>query len=88
MPLARSQACEQQIFRLGTAAYGVQFHPEMTLEMVTDWLDEPQMCVEATALDYVDAAEIRRRAPQKLAEMAPFSQRIFSRFGQLCRRPG
>ncbi len=87
VPLARSPDCEQQAFRLGPNAYGVQFHPEMTLEMVLDWLGEPGMCAEAAALDYVDAAEIRRRAPQALADMAPFSRQLFGGFGQLCRGP-
>jgi GMP synthase-like glutamine amidotransferase len=40
--LARSRVCTQA-FRLGDTAWGVQFHPEVTLEQVEGWLqdDEP-----------------------------------------------
>src|SRR5204863_2879167 len=41
--LAKGATCRHQAFRLGRAAYGVQFHPEMTLEMVGDWLDQPSL---------------------------------------------
>jgi GMP synthase-like glutamine amidotransferase len=37
--LARSPACPQA-FRLGDAAWGVQFHPEVTTEIVARWIDE------------------------------------------------
>ncbi|HYZ78034.1 MAG TPA: type 1 glutamine amidotransferase [Gaiellaceae bacterium] len=39
--LARSPSCPQA-FRLGELAWAVQFHPEVTLRMVDDWLDEPE----------------------------------------------
>jgi GMP synthase-like glutamine amidotransferase len=37
--LARSPVCPQA-FRLGEAAWGVQFHPEVTREIVARWVDE------------------------------------------------
>ncbi len=37
--LARSSVCPQA-FRLGDAAWGVQFHPEVTREIVASWVDE------------------------------------------------
>jgi GMP synthase-like glutamine amidotransferase len=37
--LARSSVCPQA-FRLGEAAWGVQFHPEVTREIVASWIDE------------------------------------------------
>jgi GMP synthase (glutamine-hydrolysing) len=39
--LARSPVCSQA-FRLGDLAWGVQFHPEVTLAMVEQWLSEPE----------------------------------------------
>jgi GMP synthase (glutamine-hydrolysing) len=40
--LARSKDCSQA-FRLGDVAWGVQFHPEVTREIVADWVaDEPE----------------------------------------------
>jgi GMP synthase-like glutamine amidotransferase len=37
--LARSTRCNQA-YRFGEAAWGVQFHPEVTLETVRSWLDD------------------------------------------------
>jgi len=37
--LARSSVCTQA-FRLGESAWGVQFHPEVTIETVQSWIDE------------------------------------------------
>jgi len=48
--LARSRACTQA-FRLGDNAWGVQFHPEVTLEQVQSWVDEEEeLPVDAQAL--------------------------------------
>jgi len=38
--LARSTVCSQA-FRLGERAWAVQFHPEVTLEQVEGWIDDP-----------------------------------------------
>jgi GMP synthase (glutamine-hydrolysing) len=55
--LARSPVCTQA-FRLGDSAWGVQFHPEVTLEQVEGWIeeDEPVPIDRATLL-----AETRER---------------------------
>jgi GMP synthase (glutamine-hydrolysing) len=38
--LARNDVCTQA-FRLGEHAWGVQFHPEVTLAQVEGWIDDP-----------------------------------------------
>jgi len=35
--LASSPLCRNQAFRLGSATYGIQFHPEVTADMIADW---------------------------------------------------
>ncbi|MFJ6015429.1 type 1 glutamine amidotransferase [Streptomyces sp. NPDC092952] len=35
--LARSEDCPYQAFRIGSAAWGVQFHPETTAERIRGW---------------------------------------------------
>ncbi len=35
--LASSAACPHQAFRIGDSAWGVQFHPEVTEEIIRDW---------------------------------------------------
>jgi GMP synthase (glutamine-hydrolysing) len=39
--LARSRVCTQA-FRLGENAWGVQFHPEVTLDQIEGWLEEDE----------------------------------------------
>jgi GMP synthase-like glutamine amidotransferase len=46
--LATGDACPVQAFRVGTAAWGVQFHPEVLPSTVSDWAQIPE---------YVDALE-------------------------------
>ncbi len=82
--LARSAACQHQAFRHGSRAYGLQFHLEITPEMVVDWLGEQDMCVEVAGLDYIDPAEIRRRTPEAARAMSPLVERVFGRFAALC----
>ena len=65
--LARSSQCENQAFRFGPSAYGLQFHLEMTAEMIDDWLCEANNCGELAGLDYIDPAAIRRQTPRQSA---------------------
>ena len=82
--LARGTTCAHQAFRYGPNAYGLQFHLEMTAEMVADWLAEPCMCGELVEAPYLDPHEISRRAPEGLAAMAPLTERVYGRFAELC----
>jgi GMP synthase (glutamine-hydrolysing) len=82
--LARSANCEQQIFRYGANAYGVQFHPEITLGMVGDWCQDSELCGGLNTSDGIDPGEICRRAPREMGRMAPLVERIFGRFAILC----
>jgi len=56
--LARNDVCTQA-FRLGDSAWGVQFHPEVTLGQVEKWIEEEgaELPVDAAAL----LEETRRR---------------------------
>jgi GMP synthase (glutamine-hydrolysing) len=55
--LARSSVCTQA-FRLGENAWGVQFHPEVTLAQVQSWVDEKE---EVPVDDEALMAETRER---------------------------
>jgi GMP synthase-like glutamine amidotransferase len=39
--LARNEVCTQA-FRLGDSAWGVQFHPEVTLAQIEAWMEEDE----------------------------------------------
>lgn len=54
--LATSAACRVQAFRVGTAAWGVQFHPEATATAVAGW-DEAKLAEEG-----LDRAALLARA--------------------------
>ncbi|MGV9307593.1 type 1 glutamine amidotransferase [Nonomuraea sp. NPDC003727] len=49
--LARTEACPYQAFRVGAAAWGVQFHPEVAPERILEWDDRG-----------FDLADLHRRA--------------------------
>ncbi len=49
--LASSELYENQMFRLGSSAYGIQFHLEVTAEMVTDWVKSQKEEIENAGLD-------------------------------------
>ena len=42
--LAYSELCPLQAFRFGAKVYGLQFHPEVTSDMIVDWCAQPVNC--------------------------------------------
>ncbi len=40
MPLATGKPCKNQAFRIGSNAYGLQFHIEVTPDMVQRWMED------------------------------------------------
>lgn len=86
--LARSSICEQQAFRFGERTWGLQFHPEVTAEIIEQWLTEPAGCAELTELDYIDPARIRAETPALLPRMQSMADRLFAEFAALCREHG
>lgn len=65
--LAYSDRCRCQAFRFGRNVYGVQFHPEITPEMIVDWSAQPANCGDVGTLDApldpyaADTAPLARR---------------------------
>lgn len=41
--LASSATCAQQAFRYGVSQYGLQFHPEVTSDIITSWIESTDM---------------------------------------------
>ncbi len=48
--LAYSDKCRQQAFRYRNSVYGIQFHPEITPEMIVDWSAQPANCGDVDTL--------------------------------------
>ena len=68
--LARNRVCTQA-FRLGDNAWGVQFHPEVTLQQVQSWLDEEEeLPVDAGKLlaDTVERIEVWNELGRQLCD--------------------
>lgn len=84
--LARSAQCQHQAFRVGSTAYGLQFHIEMTPDMLDTWLNEPGNRCEVGGLAYIDPAAIRAATPQRFPEMAALGSKVLARFAALCRQ--
>ena len=75
--LAYSQACRHQAFRVGSNVYGLQFHLEVTPEMIADWCTQDANCGDVRELHTpVD--------PDLHAErLAGLSRLVFGRWGDL-----
>ncbi|MBX3411075.1 MAG: gamma-glutamyl-gamma-aminobutyrate hydrolase family protein [Pirellulales bacterium] len=82
--LCRGESCVQQAFRYGETAYGVQFHAEVTHEIIEHWLSEPAGRQELAELDYIDPARIRAETPARLPAMHQLAEKLFGCFAALC----
>ncbi len=77
--LAWSGKCRNQAFRLGEATYGLQFHLEVTPEMVEDWCGQEVNAQDARQM--LQPADSKRLAA-RLGELAEI---VFGRWGELVR---
>lgn len=82
--LCRGESCPQQAFRYGEHAYGVQFHAEVTAEIIDRWLSEPAGCQELAELVDIDAAKICEQSPRQLPAMHELAAKLFGGFAKLC----
>ena len=86
--LARGSSCHHQAFRWGPNAYALQFHIEMTAEMIGDWLNKGHESGELAALDYISPQLIRELTPLFLPGMQRLAAEIFGRFARMCLERG
>lgn len=82
--LAFSPGCRQQAFRCGRAAWGLQFHVEVTAAIVDTWLTEAENRRELAGLDYIDPRAIAAQTPQMMPAMQALGDRVLPRFVSLC----
>jgi GMP synthase (glutamine-hydrolysing) len=50
--LAYTKTCSNQAFRAGINVYGIQFHPEVTPEIIEDWISQDANCGDVRELIY------------------------------------
>jgi GMP synthase (glutamine-hydrolysing) len=65
--LASSERCVNQAFRLGDWTYGLQFHLEVTPEMIADWVQQDTNCGDVKEL--TEPVDPHRNA-ERLARLA------------------
>jgi len=76
--LARSAACSQA-FRLGSAAWGVQFHPEVVPEIVEEWALDYRSDPDAIAMGFDPPAHIAEAA-ERLPAWMDIGRELFEGF--------
>jgi GMP synthase (glutamine-hydrolysing) len=76
--LARSAVCPQA-FRLGHAAWAVQFHPEVTPQIIREWALDYESDPDAVSQGLQPAAHIAL-AEQRLPEWMALGRRLFDGF--------
>jgi GMP synthase (glutamine-hydrolysing) len=82
--LASSPDCENQAFRYGDTAYGLQFHLEVDRPMVERWLTVPHNRQEITDLNgAIDPEQIRSDTLQHIDKLQRLSDDTFSRWIKL-----
>ncbi|MGH9559373.1 MAG: type 1 glutamine amidotransferase [Bryobacteraceae bacterium] len=73
--LAYSDLCRHQAYRYGKNVYGLQFHPEVTPEMIEDW------CAQPANRGDVDAPDVSRlRSDPRAFDLAPMARAILDRW--------
>jgi GMP synthase-like glutamine amidotransferase len=50
--LAYTKTCAYQAFRAGPNVYGIQFHPEVTPEIIEDWISQDANCGDVRELEH------------------------------------
>lgn len=83
--LARSAVCSQA-FRLGDAAWAVQFHPEVTPAIVREWALDYESDPDAVRLGLEPAAHLAL-AGRRLPEWMELGRRLFDGFLEAATTP-
>lgn len=79
--LASSELCDNQAFRFGENALGLQFHLEVDRALIERWLTVPvNRSLLETLTGEVDPAEIRRRTSARIGGLQALSHDVFGRW--------
>ncbi|MGC4003738.1 MAG: type 1 glutamine amidotransferase [Pirellulales bacterium] len=83
--LASSAICRHQAFRFGSTAWGFQFHPEVSRDLLERWMadhgDPGDRCCPGAAGE----ARIRDEIDRWLPQAQIVGKRILGRFAKLCK---
>ncbi len=65
--LAYTKTCTHQAFRAGQNVYGIQFHPEVTPEIIEDWVAQDANCGDVRELENPIDARLHSQVQAELA---------------------
>ena len=77
--IASSDLFENQVVRIGSRAYGIQFHLEVTERMVYEWLKENSEEL-ASLKGVVDVEEIKKETPGAITILNQYGRTVLTRF--------
>ncbi len=80
VPLASSERYVNQAFRVGDAAWGLQFHLEVTAHAVDAFVD---VFADEAACAPGGTAALRHATPRQLERLRPWQRLVFDRFAAL-----
>tara|TARA_Y100001968_G_scaffold134254_1_gene122501 strand:- start:279 stop:1010 length:732 start_codon:yes stop_codon:yes gene_type:complete len=78
--IASSFRCKEQLFRIGSLAYGIQFHVEIDDEMFNKWISEDQKFISSalgTDGQYILKQHQKEFGPKTLASRLKFIDILF-----------
>jgi GMP synthase (glutamine-hydrolysing) len=78
--IATSSPVPNQAFRYGENAYGLQFHPEVTEEMIEQWMKDYDEEFEAGNAPHFSKEEIRKGTRMKWTEYSSQGRILISQF--------
>ena len=78
--LATSAACRHQAFRFGAHAYGLQFHPEVTADMVAEWAEVPEYAEAMRLMEGAAREGPFAGVPAAAAALAARARRLYQNF--------
>ena len=85
--LAKSTLCTNQAFRYRDNVYGLQFHIEVTPQMILEWLDVPENREEFLSLQgKINPVEIRTVTSKFISRLTSLAVDVFQEFCELIRK--
>ena len=84
--LAESSMCTNQAFRYRDNVYGLQFHIEVTPQMILEWLNVPENRKEITSLEKINPENIKTETPKFIGRLNLLAGNVFQEFCGLIRK--
>ncbi len=85
--LATGRPCSNQAFKMGSCAYGLQFHMEVTAAMVTAWSEEEGAAFDAGRMEGEGAAQ-RGRFEKQAQRLSENFSRAMESYMRVTKTPG